>query len=436
MSSQLNSVKTTYSFTAEFAGNTTDPCFTKGILESSPSIYYSGNSLFFNYSQTKNVNDLKFLKIFFSGFTAGDTFAYSAGEYVNINTGEIKYWNGYLTFRGTTGLYNEYIICSGITNTTGISQGLYDYKLFEKPIQYTKTTGITGNFLISKTPENDPLNFLYLGAYGSDFNFEEYVEVENSILNNKRIKVKNCLKLNDNSELLYLDPTDTIVNENLYFQKSFINLYMRGTLNIETINSDEAINGVLYFYHSSQPGVYSHLLENQNKKQFNLRSVENPDIAKNWYPNTTIKNFNTGFSITDASYSYQFSKIYHLVYTTNIIYELKTSSLFGSPVTTVQGFSNTLLIDNLPTTFILHEQTSEQTAFKIDLSDSRNLNLQVKVFIDPEMTIPMSENYFIYGKPGTIGSCFVYYGESSQNQQSIYLKLERESINALTIIVS
>jgi hypothetical protein len=437
MSSVLTNVKSTYSYTAEFLGSTYDPCYTKGLLESSPSIHYTGNSLFFNYSQTKNVNDLKFLKLFFNNLTVGSTFSYSSGEYVNSETGEIKYWNGQLQYQGCTGIYNEFIYCSGITNITGISFGLYNRNLFNKPIQFSKISGSTANILISKTPDSTPLNFMYLGLYGTDYSFEEFVEVEGSILNNKRIKVKNCLKLNDETEVIYLDPTDTIVNENFYFQKKFINVYMRGQLNINSINSDETVNGVIYMYHKTEPGIYSHLLENQNKKQFNLISTpDNSNIAKTWYPNTTIKNFNPAYTISDPGYSFQFAKIYHVVYASETVFTLTSSAAYSSPVYAVETIANNLYIDNQKTNIISYQVSTDLTAFKIDLSDSRNLNLQISAFTNPEFTTPLTENYVLYGTPGTLGACFVYYNDTTETNQSIYLKFEKETTTTLTIIIS
>jgi hypothetical protein len=64
MAVPLTVVKSTQSFTLEFVGATANPCLTKGIINSTPNILASGNSYFFNYSHSKNSNDLKFLKIF------------------------------------------------------------------------------------------------------------------------------------------------------------------------------------------------------------------------------------------------------------------------------------------------------------------------------------------------------------------------------------
>jgi hypothetical protein len=212
---------------------------------------------------------------------------------------------------------------------------------------------------------------------------------------------------------------------------------MRGQLNINSINSDETVNGVIYMYHKTEPGIYSHLLENQNKKQFNLRSTpDNSNINKTWYPNTIIKNFNPAYTISDPGYSFQFAKIYHVVYTSETVYTLTTTAAYSSPVYAVETIANNLYIDDQKTNAISYQLRNDLTAFKLDLSDSRNLNLQISAFTNPEFTTPLSENYVLYGTPGTLGACFVYYTDTTETNQSIYLKFEKETTTTLTIIIS
>ena len=159
----LTTVKTSYSYTAQFIGNTADPCFTKGKLNGSANIFVTGNSFFFDYSELKNGTDLKFLNKFFNGRTGGDTFNFSSGTYYEPTTGSQITWNGTYTLQGKTGTYNQYILCSGVTGTSALTAGYYVNKNFTSPIQFTATTGNTANILISKTPRNTPLNLDYLG---------------------------------------------------------------------------------------------------------------------------------------------------------------------------------------------------------------------------------------------------------------------------------
>lgn len=436
MSKPLNVVKTTQSYTAAFVGNTADPCFTKGLLESSPSIYFSGTTFFFNYSQTKNANDFKFLKQFLNGLTTGSTFAFSSGKYANIETGEVVNWDGVLTLRGITGTFNQCFYATGNTWTSGLSSGFYDRKKFTKPIQYTATVGTTASYLISKTPEQDPLNFSYMGIYGSAYNFEEYIEVESSTLNNRRIKIKNCVKLNDNSELIYIDSSESIVNEDFFFTKPFINLYMRGAMPLDIANYDETINGVVMISTPS-PGIYTLLLENQNRQQYALRSSEVSNVSYNWYPNNTLKTFTSITPRLTNFYSYSYSKIYHLFVTTVTVPTISAASILESPTVSGEIFFNTVYVDGLITSEI--DASSLQTNgnnFKIDLSDARNLGVVVLPFTDEACTIPLIENYSLFGTPGFQDASFIYHPGQNNTYQSFYLKLSRETDSVLYVSIS
>lgn len=436
MSSILSLVKTTQSYAVEFVGSTADPCYTKGLIESSPLIYFNGSTFLFDYSQSKNTNDLKFLKLFFKGLTTGSTFAFSDGKYANIETGSITELNGVLTFRGSTGEHNQYFHASGVTWTVGLSAGVYDRKKFIKPIQYTATTGNTASYLINHIPDVDPLNFNYMGIYGSDYNFEEYLTVDGSTYNNRRLKIKNCLKLNDNKEIIYFDTSENILNENLFFYKSFINLYMRGSMPLDIANYDETINGVVVINNPS-PGIYSFILDNQNRQQYALRESIIDNVQYQWYPNQTLKSFNTLSVSFINSFSYSYDKIYHLFCETITIPELLASSGFSAPVVVGNQFVNSIYIDNLITSVLtIPTQNSDGTTFKIDLSDSRNLNLIVEPFVDSDCTVPLVEGFLMVGTPGREGSCFIYRKIKNDIQKSFYLKLTKEQVNILYIVIS
>jgi len=432
----LSLVKTTQSYTAEFVGNTADPCYTKGLMESSPSIYFNGISFFFNYSQSKNVNDLKFLKVFLKGLTTGSTFAFSSGKYANIETGAVTSFDGILTLQGITGEYNQYFYASGVTWTNGLSAGYYDKKLFTKPIQYTATTGVTCSYLISRTPEPDPLNFGYMGIYGLDYGFLEYLEVEGSSLNSGRLKIKNCIKLNDNSEIIYLDSSEYIVNESFYFKKPFINLYMRGSMPLDIINYDETVNGVVRIT-TPAPGIYSHLLENQNRQQYALRTSTVSETSLYWYPNLKLKSFSEMIPSNNDFYSYPYNTIYHLYVRSVQVPVVAAANMLEPPTLLSNDYYNICYIDNVATTSIINSVIqSTGSIFKIDLSDSRNIDLQVSAFTDADCTVPLLENYVLFGTPGKMGAAFVYYPGQNTIYNSLYLKLSRESEIILTITLA
>ena len=438
-SSALTVVKSTQSFTLEFIGSTADPCLTRGYIESSPQVQLVGNSFFFNYSQSKNVNDFKFLKLFFDKLGVGSTFAFSSGKYSNITTGSVLSWDGQFTLQGKTGAYNQYLYFSGLTGTSGISAGIYNRNLFTTPIQFTAATGGTAALLVNKSPDLDPLNFTYLGIYGSDYSFEEYLQVNNSTLNQKRILIKNVLKLNDGTEVIYVDPTVSITNENLYFQQSMVDIYMRGILTPDDINYDQTLNGILRIS-NTYPGVYTQLLENQNKQQFLLRQLLNPVYPVNyyWYPNTKLINFTSSEVAAYTNASYIFAKIYQLVYDTITIPLFSTSAILDVPTLIGEETYNVILIDNNDVGYINFNASNTATTknFKIDLSDARNTELTISAYSDYACSVPLPKNFAINGTPGKEGAAFIYFADRPDTLQSVYLKLERETTMILTIEIS
>jgi hypothetical protein len=438
-SSALTVVKSTQSFTLEFIGSTADPCLTKGYIESSPQVQLVGNSFFFNYSQSKNVNDFKFLKLFFDRLGVGSTFSFSSGKYSNITTGSVLSWDGQFTLRGKTGAYNQYLYFSGLTGTSGISAGIYNRNLFTTPIQFTAVTGGTAALLVNKSPDLDPLNFTYLGIYGSDYSFEEYLQVNNSTLNQKRILIKNVLKLNNGTEVIYVDPTVSITNENLYFQQSMVDIYMRGILTPDDINYDQTLNGILRIS-NTYPGVYTQLLENQNKQQFLLRQLLNPVYPVNyyWYPNTKLINFTSSEVAAYTNASYIFAKIYQLVYDTITIPLFSTSAILDVPTLIGEETYNVILINNNDVGYINFNASNTATTknFKIDLSDARNTDLTISAYSDFACSVPLPKNFAINGTPGKEGAAFIYFADRPDTLQSVYLKLERETTMILSIQIS
>jgi len=439
MADALSIVKSTQSFTLEFVGSTADPCLTKGILNSSPHVLCSGNSFFFNYSHSKNSSDLKFLKLFFDNLSTGNTLAFSGGVYSNIDTGAQTTWSGQFTLQGKTGAYNEFLYFSGLSGTASITSGIYDKNLFTSPLQFTAIKGATANILLSKLPDDAPLNLEYLGLYGSDFNFEEYIEVEKSTLNVKRIKVKNYINLNDGTEAVYLDPTESITNENLYFQNSLVYTYMRGIPNTNVINYDETINGVIKIV-ADYPGVFSKFIENQNIKQFTLRTLLNSEYTLNyfWYPNTSLKNLNiTTITPVSGTVSLQLLRIYHLVYKTTTITDFVVSAEFQVPELQTTTTFNEIIVDTVTTGTLLipYSTVYESLNFKIDLSDARNFGTKVSVFADSACSIPLTSKYYLNGTPGVEGAAFIYAGSLLALNTNIYLKLEKETTSVLEIII-
>jgi hypothetical protein len=214
---------------------------------------------------------------------------------------------------------------------------------------------------------------------------------------------------------------------------------MRGILTPDDINYDQTLNGILRIS-NTYPGVYTQLLENQNKQQFLLRQLLNPVYPVNyyWYPNTKLVNFSSADVEAYTNASYVFASIFQLVYGTNYIPVFSTSAILDVPTLIGQEVYNTILIDSNDTSVLNFSPGNNNTTknFKIDLSDSRNIDLDISAYSDYACSVPLTRNFRINGTPGREGAAFIYYSDRPDSLQSIYLKLERETTLILSVVIS
>jgi hypothetical protein len=214
---------------------------------------------------------------------------------------------------------------------------------------------------------------------------------------------------------------------------------MRGILTPDDINYDQTLNGILRIS-NTYPGVYTQLLENQNKQQFLLRQLLNPVYPVNyyWYPNTKLINFTSSEVAAYTNASYIFAKIYQLVYDTITIPLFSTSAILDVPTLIGEETYNVILIDNNDVGYINFNASNTATTknFKIDLSDARNTDLTISAYSDYACSVPLPKNFAINGTPGKEGAAFIYFADRPDTLQSVYLKLERETTMILTIEIS
>jgi hypothetical protein len=152
--------------------------------------------------------------------------------------------------------------------------------------------------------------------HGSDYGFEEYVEVIGSTLNSGRLKIKNYVKLNDNTEVIYL--TDSVTNENRFFTKSQIDILHRGLPSLAVLATNPLQNGVIKIAGATS-GIVSMLLENQNVLQHALRQQLDTANVYYYYPNSTLKTINAN---TESIVDY---KNISISYSNVFILKIKTS---------------------------------------------------------------------------------------------------------------
>ena len=431
----LNTAKTSYSYTTQFVGNTADPCFTKGNLNGSANIFITGNSLFFDYSEVKTGNDLKFLNKFFNGLTVGNTFNFSGGVYYNDATSSSINWNGTLQLKGITGTFNQYISCSGVTGTAALTGGYYISKNFTSPIQFTATTGNTAHMLLSNTPRSSPLNFDFFGVYGSDYGFEEYVEVIGSTLNSGRLKVKNYVKLNDNTEVIYL--TNSVTNENRFFTKSQIDILHRGLPSLAVLATNPLQNGVIKIAGATS-GIVSMLLENQNILQHALRQQLDTANVYYYYPNTSLKtiNANTESIVDYKNISIAYSNVFILKIKTTYFVSFNTDGFNVSEFLGTNQYDDFIYIDNIQTDTLAINSNTAVAPIKIDLSDAENKGAIINVFLDSKCTQPLIENYYLLGEPGYEGASFIYLVDRAYSSKTIFMQIKKNTTNVLRINIA
>jgi hypothetical protein len=204
-------------------------------------------------------------------------------------------------------------------------------------------------------------------------------------------------------------------------------------MDLEIANYDQTINGVL-MYTAALPGLYSHLLDNQNRQQYALRTLIDNSLSKLWYPNITLKSFTSISLPSTNNLSYVFSQIYHLYCSTTSVPVYNTSTLESIAEVVGEVYYTTVYIDKVITSTISNPSVySNGENIKIDLSDARNRDLVVEAFVDENCTVPLTANGYLVGKPGNDGAAFLYLSTVNATFKTFYLKLTRENVSIIHV---
>lgn len=430
-SKALTLVKSTQTLVSEFVGSTLDPCFTKGSIQTFPTILKTGNSFFIDYSNSTNISDLKFLKKFFNGLTSGNTFSISGGTYFINETAAQYNFSGVYELTGVLGDYNNYISLIGITYSPTLYDGLYNNKNFLKPLHFSSSIGNTAQFFKSSVNKDDPFNLEFLGLYGTDYNYEEFIEVSGASSNAGRYKVKNYLKLNDGSEIVYIDPENTISNEKMYFKENTINIYMRGVPDLVTIAQNKNSNGMIKKLDKS--GKVLQILGNQNLHQKYCRGVADLENNYDWYAATKLNNMQNiynplaydGLSVAITSFSFV---------------KVGVKNEFTSP----DALTGEVVLQTIPILLVNNAESStlnynigntvRSPTIKMDLSDASLVGWKIIPYFDENFSIPLDNYYFLTGVPGYNGASFVYF-KRIDSPSTIFLKFEQNTTLKLRIVI-
>lgn len=426
----LNIVKTAELFVTNFQGSTADPCFTRGRIDSSPNIFKSGSSFFIDYANTSNTSDLKFLNRFFSGLTTGSTFALVGGTYFIEESGLQVGFAGTYTVVGITGTYKTYISVTGNTYSSSLTDGVYESQNFKYPLKFSATTGNTAQYLISKLNKTSPLNLSFLGVYGNNYGYEEYLEVEGASANSGRYLIDSFVKLQDGSEIIYINPQSTISTENFYAQQKKVNVYMRGIPDLATLSQSKQQNGIITVINSD--GKILNVLGEQNLHQKYSRSLYDQDNTYSWYGSIQVSNLENIYNpiaYDGLSLSIDHFSFVKITTVSKALLTLADSSQFFT-----EQLVQVLFVDNVETSEVIFRATPTSTIIKLDLSDASLYSCKISAYYDEECSLELDETFYFNGVPGYEGASFIYV-KNINSPAVVYLKFELDTVLKLQLTI-
>jgi len=387
----LNNVRTMTNYGFYIIGNTYDPIFTKGVINSKPNISINGATCIIDYSHVFDVSEVIYLKRTFGGLSAGNTFGMPLSNYydefysVNTTVG------GTCTFNST--LNDGKIIVgtrlSGFTLNTDYNY--YSKENFTTVPQYTfnATGGTIGCFLVNSLPNLNKLSFKKLGIVGSIFGFEEYIDLSGGTADNAtRIPVYGTVTLKDGQEVLYFTSGGT--TQNFINTGTTLNLYLRGRPSLLTAPYTSDTTGIFTIYNSST-GNLLYCFANQSLNQSTLRKylLTSPYVG---YFDSCPSCYDLIYGDVGTSWSTVLPEF------TNLIYIKLTET---STVETVTALSTYTTSSSL---FPVTITSSSNNILKIDLSHPSLIGYNLQLYYDGSYNIPVGTAFNVYGVAGYNGS--------------------------------
>jgi|688.fasta_scaffold206308_2 hypothetical protein len=390
----LNSVRTMTNYGLEVRGNTVDPIFTKGFLNTKPNVMITGSTCVIDYSNAFDVSDRLYLNKTFGSLTAGNTFTFNSAEYYDEANELLT--NLYGTCIFSSSLNNNAIIISTISSglTASTTYNYYSKDNFTEVPQYTfNQTGATiGCFLINNLPNLSQTTFKSMGVIGSAFGFEEYIEIiGGSTTNSDRIPIYGTATLIDSQEILYFASGGT--SQNLFNTATQLNLYLRGmpTLMVAPYNSN--ITGIFTVSGITNGNLIS-CYENQSLNEAILRKAKLSSEYFGSYINCK--------SCLDYVYGENIGTPYYIALPAfdNLMYLQIDDSTTPtvSTITALYGQFTTV------STLAINTAASINTTLKIDLSHPTLAGYELEFFSDAARTMPLGSFFEVYGDLGYNGA--------------------------------
>lgn len=386
----LNNVRSLTNYGLYVSGNTTDPIFEKGWLQTKPNILIKGNSCYIDYCHAFNVSDLVYLNQTFSKLGVGATFYLKPSEYYDAEKNVLKNLGGTMSVDALLN-DNRLIVANIISGMTGEQEYNYFVKEnFNSTPQYKfqNSASFTGYYLINSLPELSKATFKSMGILGSNFGYEEYVALSSGICqNSERIPVFGSAELKDTQEILYFLSGGTF--QNMSNTLTSVDLFLRGDPESLKAPIKSTVTGI-YTVSSISNNTLLYCFENQTLNQANLRreSLDSTAAFGDFMNCESCKDlvYGSANTMTFADVGDAFGVLIFLYIT-----DAATVSALPSP-------SGSFLVGS--STAIRVPITNTKT-IKIDLSHPSLIDYDLDIYTDPSReTILGGINFMKYGVIG------------------------------------
>jgi hypothetical protein len=424
----LNLVRSYKNYGISVYGNTYDPIFQKGWLNSAPNILIQGNTCYLDYSHTYNTSDRSFLKKSFGVVPAGTTFNLGSVQYYDNKTETKKTLFGTCLYQSSLN-DNKIIVGTIVSGLSGdTAYNFYNRENFLTSPQYTFTySGNTSfNYILNSLPNVNQTNFEKMGFIGSNFGFEEYVEIIGGTgLNFGKLKVSALSALKDGEEVLYL--TGTAQNQTLITTPTIVNMYIRGASDVDEIQKPKNLLGI-YRIHDESNNLIN-CFENQNEYQTFLRKQSlGATLSGYWSQCQTCPDMAYGEDFIGDDYTS------NLLFDNQVYLYIRTDTTTSFP-DFVPVTSNFVLTQR---NYSGDPQNASNLTFtitnglKIDLSHASLQNWNFDLFVDPSYTQPLINSFVKSGVPG-YNNAFVLIQKTEKTPSRLYGRFTGPSFLPVTI---
>lgn len=386
----LNNVRSLSNYGLYVSGNTIDPIFSKGWIQTKPNILIKGGSCYIDYSHAYNASDLVYLNQTFGVLGTGAVFYMKPSGYFDQEKNILKNLGGTLSVNQLLNDKRLIVanIVSGIDGITG-----YDYFVKENftdipQFQFQTSASFTGYYLINSLPHLSKTTFESMGILGNIFGYEEYVEMSTGICQNSGlIEVKGAAVFKDTQEILYFLNGGTYQDSGNTLTS--VNLYLRG--NPELLKAPRSTNVTgIYTVSNVNTNSLVQCFENQTLNQATLRRES---LNSALYTSEFVNCENCQELAYGSGSTTTFETIGDYFNTLIFLYVVD-----GATVNVSNSLVGSVAVN---TTTLIRVPTTSTKTIKIDLSHPTLIDYDLTIYTDPSRKIILGNNKFI--KYGVVG---------------------------------